>query len=820
MGWQDAPVVDDASDDAAPKWKSAPAADQDAQDALQEGRRGGSAKELPDKVETVTRGNLGGAGAQASDLTYQTPQGRGWQDVTKDLQALEKRAADEGKKPQDYPEYAGLIKERATSLQRAGEGGLESAAAGAAGGAAGKVIGAVAKPIAGIASRAFSKAPALAEKEATSAAEALRQKALTETDTGVAAKEKEALTARERAQGQAQAVEKTAGAQAQGAEDAARGAAQDPAKRAEAATKAQQEIKARQAVVAAERAKAQAVEADTVRQKVLAETRERVRVAEKNQKEAGATTQQAQDLALEQEARLKAAHDGADKLDAQLAARPGMDKETFGQQIRSVAQSMSDRLKAYRAREAKYGETLAAAGDTPRVDTTDIDAYIDTASEASRNPSTRRALAELKNLLTTTSKQGDKEVADNKLTLAQADDLRKTISSWVENKVATTKEGANFAVDAATAAALKPIKKDLTRAAIQAWPDYGKALERHATLSRPLNVLQRNAGIGKILDRNPATTEYKRDLADVVGEVLKKANKGNKALDALVADSPEIKESARLYFSRELFDQGVPTQARLGTFLKTNESALRKLGLYDEFKSIKAARAAAKQAVDDATDAHGLSLKEAKAAAEREREAARKVKVAEHLRDTAKKRAEENPNAAVVERNTVRGGDKSPVKKESVEQAQRRLEKVERDNRAKAESLREKGAAEATKIREKSAAESEAIRRGGEVKAGEALNTKKDYQIFGSQIKSAPIEDVASKADSMADSLVKKGLLTKTQYENYLKQVGEVRDKFSASQQAAADQKAARARLKHIALGALAVANLWEFRRAIMDWTR
>ena len=103
-----------------------------------------------------------------------------------------------------------------------------------------------------------------------------------------------------------------------------------------------------------------------------------------------------------------------------------------------------------------------------------------------------------------------------------------------------------------------------------------------------------------------------------------------------------------------MFGQGeAPTPRSLTTFLKDNESPLRQLGLYEEFKDIRSAQRAAQQAVDEAKETEkvakgvvtgkGKELTAAKQEATRlgnlSDEAARRVTQLEPLEDILKRSA-------------------------------------------------------------------------------------------------------------------------------------------------------------------------------------
>ncbi|HUN99042.1 MAG TPA: hypothetical protein VMU69_22775 [Bradyrhizobium sp.] len=139
-----------------------------------------------------------------------------------------------------------------------------------------------------------------------------------------------------------------------------------------------------------------------------------------------------------------------------------------------------------------------------------------------------------------------------------------------------------------------------------------------------------------------------------------------------------------------------------------------------------------------------------------------------------------------------------------------------------AEAQRAKGAAEAEKIRTRGATEAERTRATGETKAQALDSMKKDLRGWTAQLKSTSTspEDVAAKTDTIADGLYRKGLLSKEHYEDYLKRVKDVRDKYAASKKALADRRAARRHLLLIGRSIFEVLGLWTAGRLMLELYR
>jgi hypothetical protein len=131
--------------------------------------------------------------------------------------------------------------------------------------------------------------------------------------------------------------------------------------------------------------------------------------------------------------------------------------------------------------------------------------------------------------------------------------------------------------------------------------EYKQALSKFRTLSRPLDIVERNGALARVIDVDPLSTAEKLTEAQVTGEVIRKAQQGNPVFSRLLEFDPSLKESGRLYFTQSLFGKEVvPTEASLRTWLLANQRPLQQLGLYDEFRNIRTARETAQRAVNDA----------------------------------------------------------------------------------------------------------------------------------------------------------------------------------------------------------------------------
>lgn len=360
-----------------------------------------------------------------------------------------------------------------------------------------------------------------------------------------------------------------------------------------------------------------------------------------------------------------AAKEAATKLDQDLQAKPGISKEAFGEQLEKTVRDTNDRLKKARAKEADYAGTLDRAGDTPDIDTTHIEKHIDDVIEKTiRNDRTRAQLTKIKRELTNFVEKDEKpppksdlksvmkgtttvsdEEAVNKLTLRQADSLRKNIDEAIRNKVYD-----GDAVSKEALAVLKDVRKQLTEAAIGEHEEYAKALGKFSTASRPLEFIEKNPLLRKVVADNPDATEAAVTRSQIVGKLLTEANRSDrKALARLAVESPELRKSARLYFTQDLFGpeglKSAQSVEQMRKWLAKNKPALDQLGLTKEFKDIKTARETANKAIADATGTLKQSKKTLEAAEQTEADIQRQLKSRQKLVGRAQERVAESEGA-------------------------------------------------------------------------------------------------------------------------------------------------------------------------------
>jgi hypothetical protein len=286
-----------------------------------------------------------------------------------------------------------------------------------------------------------------------------------------------------------------------------------------------------------------------------------------------------------------AAKNAVDQLEQRLLKQPGINAEQFGSELRQATQKLERDLVATRAEGSGFSNVLEKYGDQPVVNTNRLVSTIENLKEQTRNPNVIRMLDQVKYLAGTEGSDGK---VINQLSLRNADSLRKYLSK----DIFQTEEGRMLAANKEVLNVLKQLRGDLIK---QTPDDYKQALGAFRTLSRPLDIVERNGALARVIDVDPLSTAEKLTEAQVTGEIVRKAQQGNPVFSRLLEVSPNLRESGRLYFTQNLFGkEAVPTEASLRTWLLANERPLKQLGLYDEFKSIRTARETAQRAVNDA----------------------------------------------------------------------------------------------------------------------------------------------------------------------------------------------------------------------------
>lgn len=369
-----------------------------------------------------------------------------------------------------------------------------------------------------------------------------------------------------------------------------------------------------------------------------------------------------------------AAQQAVNAIEQRMLAQPGIPAEVFGQEIRNATKELNKNLIDTRKTESGLSGIIQSAGDTPIVSTNGLIVQAQEIDKKTRNPQVQAMMAEIESL----AKTGDQEA----LSLYSADSLRKYLSKDIINKF-FPQTGA----DQEVLRGLKALRGTLIRQTPQ---NYREALGRFSSLSRPLDIMERQGGLKRVLDVDPISSAERLTEAQVVGEVINKAKLGNPVFSRLLESSPNLREAARLHFTRDLFGKEVvPSEAAFRTWLLSNERPLRQLGLYDEFKSLKSAREAAQRAVDDAKlseKAAGVVAKEAGKEAERAKKLSKESesRLQEALKTTAPPTQRPGESLAEALKRTRTGEKAAPIQtfiqtREKQAEAVRALTKMQDD---------------------------------------------------------------------------------------------------------------------------------------------
>jgi len=272
------------------------------------------------------------------------------------------------------------------------------------------------------------------------------------------------------------------------------------------------------------------------------------------------------------------------QLERAMLAKPTMSAEEFGANLRATTSKLQKDLMRARSEGSNLGNVIRDAGTEPSVNTAPLIATVKRLEKQTKNPQVLGMLSEIETL----AKNGELQA----LTLQQADSLRKYL-----NKDIISKFFAQTGADKETLKTLRSLRGSLIESTPQA---YREALGKFSALSRPLDIVERQGSLKRVVDIDAVSTAEKLTEAQVVGEIINKAKAGNPVFTRLLETNPNLKESGRLYFTQDLFGKGaVPTEASLRTWLKANERPLRQLGLYEEFKSMRTARETAQRAVEE-----------------------------------------------------------------------------------------------------------------------------------------------------------------------------------------------------------------------------
>jgi len=434
--------------------------------------------------------------------------------------------------------------------------------------------------------------------------------------------------------------------------------------------KTQRQLSEREQIAAQRAGERQAITPEiSAKQAVADKTKQASALAMRNAQAAKIPLADAQVLADDAGKLVNNAKTAADQLEQQLVNQPGITKEQFGNLIQTTAKKLQKNGLANRKRIAGIDKEIEKNANKITVPTKPVDMSINAMIAYSKDPNIR-------NFLLTVQKELPKEG----LTLKEADSLKKFIDDVVDSKeFGITGKQSSFRV-----AALK-VKDAIEKQMQKNNKGYFDALNRWREMSRPLDIVEKNGALKKVVAEHPYSRDFLMAEAEVVGQVINKANAGHPVFTRLIQENPAIKDTARLYYTQELFGgDTAPTLSSLATFLKKNESSLKQIGLYNEFANMRSAQKAAQDAVNYANRAETeakTGLKEVeKGISAAEKEARAKAGLAgkaESLLGEALKTAE--PLEDILKRSAARA---KPAEVKTAQQAQnieRRLADLDKE---------------------------------------------------------------------------------------------------------------------------------------------
>ena len=460
--------------------------------------------------------------------------------------------------------------------------------------------------------------------------------------------------------------------------------------------------------------------------------------AQTNAQEAGLNAQQAAGLVNDAEQGVLRANQAVDALEQRMLSQPTMNKEEFGKQLQQTTQQLYDEASKLRKKESKIAEVINAAGNYLKVPTNNIQAMIDSQLKDIRNPPLQAILEQTKNLAATYDKNGQ---PINALTVKSADSLK----GYLDN-VINSKQAGDTKLDKEILNRVKDIRKQLVENLTTSYQPYRDAMSTFRTLSRPLDIVERNGALKRVIETDPISLDYKMAEAEVTGLIIAKANAGNKVFQRLLEKNEGIKDSARLYFTKELFGkEAAPTEAVMRTFLRNNERPLKQLGLYDDFRDLRVAKTTAQNAVNEAKDVEKVAVAGAKEAESKAKLAKTEADRLTSLSQTASSRLAD----------TLKTGDT--------------LEETLRKSASRAKPAE-------VETGQRITAANKTINQQSEIKS--------EYNKLVDDLKSAKAKDVPDKVKSLTEKLYEKGAITLEERRSILNDVEKNKNIFNDAQQA------------------------------------
>jgi len=477
------------------------------------------------------------------------------------------------------------------------------------------------------------------------------------------------------------------------------------------------------------------------REAALESTRKRYNAKEAELRSAGVDEQDLRSelgLLRRQEVETQAA---VDRFGDELLARPGIDKAEFGQRIRATLDSIYKKYDSARKEGSGFTKMVKDAGPELRINTSGERDRLEEIAKTTKNRDLRSIALTIRNELANRDAAGK---AIPRLTVNQFQEVKEYLDKVLKEKSLIDDTNRAVEVDRKIKGEIQQVKDNLLKQAKRDYRPYSVALGKYAELSRPLDFIEKNLRIRRALTVDPISAQQKIESADVAGVVLSQGEKGGNIVSQLIKESPGFQDSARLYFTRELFGKGqVPTDEAFNAFLFNNQVKLRASGLYDEFDSLARAQESAVNAVNDAKGLVSTGKEAITGASARRRLLERELTSAEKLRGQAAKRAAPLEKAATEQRTRALGGIGEPAATVAarISQAERRAQDRVKELTGQARTFGE---------------QSKELQRSIDDLAKEVGVSEKqiaDLQILRQKINSIPAESIGDAKKFYADLL-------------------------------------------------------------------
>jgi hypothetical protein len=489
-----------------------------------------------------------------------------------------------------------------------------------------------------------------------------------------------------------------------------------------------------------------------IRARVSARMRQRVSDAERDARKAGMSEDEARSFAVEQERAETSASEAADRIVQEQASRPIETPEALGKRIHDAALADMRALKETRLKESGFAEAIAADGGKPSVQTAMFAPKIAKMAQDTKVPEFRASLNWLRSALSSPGAEGKPVSAAS---IKQAREIIEEMNRRIEG------------LPNGPAHEMTALRDELLDHLETTHPQLRAARRKYAELSRPLDVYERTGALSKAVKTDPYNDTSVVDPSRIVGAVLNKTEGGADALGRLVQNDPELKDAARRYFNYQLFGspgaQRTPSLAQFNNFIRDNRMALDRAGLSQEFADLKSAREAGQAAIDRAKAAVGGAKEAVKTAEDARREALNRVSSERRLSQRAARREEE-----------VASGKTSVSPEEIGKSAERRAKEAaarltEQSRRVSSEASEARKGLESVEREREAAAEAHA-----------------EYQRLLIEVDAGNLDarGVVAKGREIAKKLVKEGRIENARYDEFLKQIKDVEEKFKDKDEA------------------------------------